>query len=226
MAEEKFYTIAEAVETFKIPVRTLKRYIKNGKIKSILEKHIRLIPEEELIKVSSLKNRKVSSYSGESANSGEESANSGEERPTPERKANSDRESANSGEKGQLGEESANSDRESANSDRESANSRTKESANSDRESANRQLDRESANSDRESANSDRETDNSDRETDNSDRESPTDNSGGESAKSINSILHWAKEYVCKFGFSVIPVGKDKKPHNRLEGIPDKIPIY
>jgi putative DNA primase/helicase len=27
-----------------------------------------------------------------------------------------------------------------------------------------------------------------------------------------NSILHWAKEYVCKFGFSVIPVGRDKKP--------------
>jgi hypothetical protein len=100
MAEEKFYTIAEAVETFKIPVRTLKRYIKNGKIKSILEKHIRLIPEEELIKVSSLKNRKVSSYSGESANSGEESANSGEESANSgEESANSDRESANSGER-------------------------------------------------------------------------------------------------------------------------------
>ena len=125
MAEEKFYTIEEAARVLGVSTRTLERYIKNGKIKSILEKHIRLIPEEELIKVSSLKNRKVSSYS------------------------------------------------------------------------------RESANSDRESANSNRETDNSNRETDNSNRES---------AKSINSILHWAKEYVCKFGFSVIPVGKDKKP--------------
>jgi hypothetical protein len=146
MAEEKFYTIAEAVETFKIPVRTLKRYIKDGKIKSIIEKHIRLIPEEELIKVSSLKNRKVSSYSGESANS--------------------DRESAN------FDGESANSDRESANFDGESANS-----------------DRESANFDGESANSDRETDKVDK-----------------------SILRWAKEYVYKFGYSVIPVGRDKKP--------------
>ncbi|MGB9682869.1 MAG: helix-turn-helix domain-containing protein, partial [bacterium] len=66
MAEERFYTIEEAVETFKIPIRTLKRYIKNEKIKSIKEKHIRLIPEEELIKVSSLRNRKVSSLSRES----------------------------------------------------------------------------------------------------------------------------------------------------------------
>jgi len=63
MAERKFYTIAEASKLLGVSTKTLKRYIKDGKIKSIIEKHIRLIPEEELIKVSSL--RKVSSPSQE-----------------------------------------------------------------------------------------------------------------------------------------------------------------
>jgi len=209
MAEEKFYTIAEAVETFKIPVRTLKRYIKNGKIKSILEKHIRLIPEEELIKVSSLKNRKVSSYSGESANSDEESANSDEESANSDKEsANSDRETDNSDrETDNSDRETDNSDRETDNSDRETDNS-DRETDNSDRESAN--SGEESANSGEESASSEEESANSDKESANSDRESA--NSDRESAKSIKSILHWAKEYVCKFGFSVIPVGRDKKP--------------
>ncbi|MGB9683103.1 MAG: phage/plasmid primase, P4 family, partial [bacterium] len=62
-------------------------------------------------------------------------------------------------------------------------------------ESANSSL-RESANLD-ESANSSlRESANLDRETDKTD--SPT--------------LYWAREYVRKFGFSIIPVGRDKKP--------------
>jgi len=69
MAEEKFYTIEEATKFLGVSIITLKRYIRDGKIKSIIEKHIRLIPEEELIKVSSLKNRKVSSYPQESINS-------------------------------------------------------------------------------------------------------------------------------------------------------------
>ena len=114
MAEEKFYTIEEATKFLGVSIITLKRYIRDGKIKSIIEKHIRLIPEEELIKVSSLKNRKVSSYPQESINS-----------------INSIKKVLKVFPNGKV-------------------------------------LD--------------------------------------------NSILRWAKEYVHKFGYSVIPVGKDKRP--------------
>jgi len=71
MAEEKFYTVKEASKLLGVSTRTLERYIKDGKIRSIIEKHTYLIPEEELIKISS---------SGETDNSDRETDNSDRER--------------------------------------------------------------------------------------------------------------------------------------------------
>ena len=150
MAEEKFYTIEEAAKLIGVSTRTLERHIKDGKIKSIIEKHTRLIPEEELIKVSSLKNRKVSSYPEESINSIKSIT--------------------------QNSEESINSINQDP-----------------------REVDK---------------VDNLDnplsRETDKVDNlDNPLSQ---ETDKVDKSILYWAKEYVYKFGYSVIPVGRDKKP--------------
>jgi excisionase family DNA binding protein len=100
MAEEKFYTVKEASKLLGVSTRTLERYIKDGKIRSIIEKHTYLIPEEELIKISS---------SGETDNSDRETDNSDRETD------NSDRERDNSDTL--LSQESAKIDN-SANSDK------------------------------------------------------------------------------------------------------------